>query len=406
VSVPVEAPARVRTVWWLLLASILLFIAAVVGGVVAGIRPRLDREKQLKAAAAEVATAPPRVPVIEAKASSATTERILPGDSHPLLEAAIYARTAGYLKSRRVDIGDRVKEGDLLAEISSPEIDAQLEQARATQLLTQANLERDQATSANADAELLRSRKLIARAVVTPQEHEAFLAKDRVADANVKAAESSLKMNAAAVHRLETLQSFQKVTAPFSGIITARNIDPGDLVSADTSTTSREIFHIVQMDTLRVFANVPQMSSTDVKVGQTAIVYRKDNPKQTFEGKVTRTANALDPSTRTLLTEVQVHNADGALRPGMYLQVRFLFVRQVPTVVVPAAALVTGSDGPRLLVVDAQNRVHYRVVQLGRDFGLETEILAGIDAGEKVAVNPMDQMPEGTQVQPVSMPVR
>jgi len=245
---PIEAPARVRTVWWLLLTGILLSLATLAGALVAGIRPRLKRAGELNAAATEVATSLPRVPVVNAKAASTTTERILPGDSHPLQEAALYARTAGYLKSRRADIGDRVKEGDLLAEISSPEVDAQLEQARATQLLTQANLERDQATSANADAELLRSRKLIARAVVTPQEHEAFLAKDRVADANVKAAESSLKMNAAAVHRLETLQSFQNVTAPFSGIITARNIDPGDLVSADTSTTSREIFHIVQMD--------------------------------------------------------------------------------------------------------------------------------------------------------------
>ncbi len=405
-SDPIAAPARVRTVWWLLLVGIMLSGAALAGGLVAGIRPRLDREKELNAAAAEVSTALPRVPVVDAKAASATTERVLPGDCHPLMEAALYARTAGYLKSRRVDIGDRVKEGDLLAEISSPEVDAQLEQARATQLLTLANLERDQASSALADAELLRSRRLMARQAATAQEHEGFLARDRVADANVKAAESGLKMNEANIHRLETLRSFQKVIAPFSGIVTARNFDPGDLVSADSSTTSREMFHIVQMDTLRVFANVPQMFSTDVKVGQTAIVYRRDDPKQTFAGTVTRTASALDPGTRTLLTEVQVRNPDGAMRPGMYLQVRFLFERQVPTVVVPAAALVTRSDGPKLVVLDAQDRIHYRAVQLGRDFGLETEILAGIDVREKVAVNPRDEMPEGTQVQPVALPGR
>jgi RND family efflux transporter MFP subunit len=213
-------------------------------------------------------------------------------------------------------------------------------------------------------------------------------------------------MNEANIHRLETLQSFQKVTAPFSGIVTARNFDPGDLVSADSSTTSREMFHVVQMDTLRVFANVPQMFSTDVKVGQKAVVFRRDDPKRTFSGTITRTANALDPSTRTLLTEVQVRNLDGALRPGMYLQVRFLFERQVPTVVIPAAALVTRSDGPKLVVLDAQDRVHYRAVQLGRDFGLETEILAGVEVGERVAVNPRDELPEGAQVKPVAMPAK
>jgi len=404
VSHPIEAPARVRTNWWLLLFGLLLFGAAAAGGVVYGIRPRLAQEKALNAAAAEVSAALPRVTVVDAKAASATAERVLPGDSHPLLEAAIYARTSGYLKSRRVDIGDRVKEGDLLAEISSPEVDAQLEQARATQSLILANLERDQATSVLADAELARSRKLMARQAATPQEHEGFLARDRVADANVKGAESNLKVNEAGIHRLETMQSFQKVIAPFSGIVTARNFDPGDLVSADSSTTSREMFHIVRMDTLRVFANVPQMFSTDVKVGQTAIVYRRDDPKQTFKGTITRTANALDPSTRTLLTEVQVRNPDMALRPGMYLQVKFLFERQNPTVVVPAAALVTRADGPKVVVLDAENRVHYRAVQLGRDFGLETEILAGIDVREKVAVNPRDEMPEGTRVQPVALP--
>jgi RND family efflux transporter MFP subunit len=318
----------------------------------------------------------------------------------------MYARTPGYLKSRRVDIGDRVQEGDLLAEISSPEVDAQLDQARANHLLIQANLERDQATSVLADAELLRSRRLMARQAATAQEHEGFLARDRVADANVKAAESSLRMNEANIHRLETMQAFQKVTAPFSGIVTARNFDPGDLVSADSSTSSRELFHLVQMDTLRVFANVPQMFSTDVKVGQKAVVYRRDDPKRTFAGTITRTANALDPSTRTLLTEVQVRNPDGALRPGMYLQVQFFFERQVPTVLVPAAALVTRSDGPRLVVLDAQNRVHYRAVELGRDFGFETEILAGIEVGEKIAVNPRDEMPDGTQVQPAAVPTR
>jgi RND family efflux transporter MFP subunit len=220
----------------------------------------LKRDRELEAAAAEVSASLPRVPVVDAKAASATTERVLPGDSHPLLEAAIYARTAGYLKSRRVDIGDRVMEGELLAEISSPEVDAQLEQARALELLTAANLARDQANSVLADTELTRSRRLLARQAAPQQEFETFLARDKVADANVVATEASLRVNEADIHRLETLQSYQTVAAPFSGVITARIFDPGDLVTAD-STSTREMFHLVRMDTLRVFANVPQMFS-------------------------------------------------------------------------------------------------------------------------------------------------
>jgi RND family efflux transporter MFP subunit len=400
----VDTPARGRTVWRPFLVGVVA-IATMAIALVAGIKPRLQRERELKAAAAEVSTSLPRVPVVTAKTASATAEQVLPGDSRPLLEAAIYARTAGYLKSRRVDIGDHVQQGDLLAEISSPEVDAQLEQARALQILARANLARDQASSDLADTELQRSRKLVARQTVSQQEFEGFLARDRVADANVLAAEANLRVNEANIHRLETMQSFQKVTAPFSGVITARNFDPGDLVSAD-STSTREMFHLVRTDTLRVFANVPQMFSTDVKVGQKAVVYRREDPKRTFAGTVTRTADALDVSTRTLPTEVQVLNRDGALRPGMYLQVRFLFERQVPTVLVPAAALATRSDGPRLVVLDAHNRVHHRTVQLGRDFGSESEVLAGIDPGETVVINPGDGLSEGTVVQPVALPTK
>jgi RND family efflux transporter MFP subunit len=388
----------------LLLAGI-LFAAAVAGAVVAGIKPRLQRERELKAAAATVAEALPRVPVVTAKVAETTAERVLPGDAHPLLEASLYARTGGYLKTRRVDIGDRVKAGDLLAEISAPEVDAQLEQARALLLLTRANLARDQANSDLADTELQRTRRLLARNAVPQQELETVLARDRVADSNVVATESNLRVNEADIHRLETMQSFQKVTAPFSGVITARNFDPGDLVTAD-STSTREMFHLVRMDTLRVFANVPQMFATDVKVGQKAVVYRREDPRRTFTGTVTRTADALDLSTRTLLTEVQVPNPDGALRPGMYLQVQFLFERKSPTVLVPAAALSARSDGPRVAVLDARDRVHYRTVQLGRDFGSETEVLVGVDAGETVVVNPRDELPEGSVVQRVAMPTK
>ncbi len=360
----------------------------------------------LKAEAAEVATFLPRVTVVTARTSDATTERVLPGDCHPLLEAAIYARTTGYLKARHVDIGDHVKEGDLLAEIAAPEIDAQLEQARAMQLLTRANLVRDQATEELAGIELNRSHHLLTRQAAAQQEYDAYRAQSKVAAANVKATESNLRVNQATIQRLETLQSFQKVVAPFSGVITARNVDPGDLVSADSPTSTRELFHLVQIDTLRVYVNVPQVFSTDVKVGQKAIVYRREDPKRTFVGTVTRTADALDPGTRTLLTEVQVPNQGTALRPGMYLQVKFIFDSEFSTVLIPPAALATRSDGPYLAVLDDRHRVHYRKVRLGRDYGSETEVVAGLEAGQTVVIHPGDDLPEGAELDPISPPTK
>jgi RND family efflux transporter MFP subunit len=400
-----EASGVRPTSWWPFAIGTLA-TSALAGALVAGTLPRLHRARELKAAAEEVSTALPRVTVVTAQTATAATERVLPGNCHPLLEAAIYARTTGYLKSRRVDIGDHVKAGDLLAEIATPEVDAQLDQARATLLLTQANLLRDQATEELAHIDLNRSRNLLSRQAAPQQEYDAYAAQAKIASANVKATESTLKVYQANIERLETLQSFQKITAPFSGVITARNIDPGDLISADSPTSSREMFHLVQMDTLRVFVNVPQVFSTDVKVGQKAIVYRREDPKRRFEGAITRTADALDTNTRTLLTEVQLPNEGGALRPGMYLQVTFIFERKVPTVMIPAAALATRSDGPRLGVMDDEHHVHYRKVRLGRDFGIETEVVSGVEAGETVVVHPGDDLPEGTQVEPLETPTK
>jgi RND family efflux transporter MFP subunit len=382
----------------------ILALGLLAGGIVAGFVPRLRRERELLAAAAEVSSAKPRVTVVTARAATPTAERVLPGSSQPLLEAAIYARTTGYLKNRRVDIGDHVKEGDLLAEISAPEIDAQLDQARATLLLTRANLTRDQANEELAGIELNRSRNLVGRQAAPQQELDTAVATAKVARAIVNATESNLRVNEANIERLETLQSFQKVIAPFSGIITARNVDPGALVSADSPSSTRELFHLVQMDTLRVFVNVPQVFATDVRVGQEAVVFRREDPRRTFAGKVTRTADALDPNTRTLLTEVQVPNRGGDLRPGMYLQVKFIFHRQVPTVLIPAAALATRSEGPRLATLDPGHHVHYHNVQLGRDFGQETEILAGLDPGEIIVIHPGDDLAEGIEIEPVDLP--
>jgi RND family efflux transporter MFP subunit len=208
------------------------------------------------------------------------------------------------------------------------------------------------------------------------------------------------------VQRYTDLQGFQKIAAPFPGVITARNVDPGDLITADNPSSSKEMFHVMRTDILRVFVNVPQSFAPGIRVGQDASVYLRDAPSRQFAGKLTRTADALEPNTRTLLTEVQVPNPDNALRPGMYLQVKFIFRRVSPSLRIPAAAIVVRNGPRKVAVLDAQHAGHYRDVQLGRDFGDEIEVLSGLNAGDTVVVHPGDNIPEATVVEPVPMPTK
>jgi RND family efflux transporter MFP subunit len=354
----------------------------------------------------ESAKGPPPISVALARETPPDAERTLPGNALPLAEAALYARTNGYIKSRLADIGDHVKEGELLAEIATPEIDAQLEQSRATLLQNRANLDRDKAKEVFARSEAKRYRDLVQNQGVSRQDYESAVASLGVASATVKATESTLKVNEADIQRLVALQSFEKVTAPFAGVVTARNIDTGDLVSADTPNGGREMFHVMRTDVLRVFVNVPQTFSTSVRVGQDAVVYRREDPTRMFPGKVARTADALDPNTRTLLTEVDVPNPHDALRPGMYLQVKLLFKRDVPTTMIPAAAVVTRTGGPMVGVLEDQKAVRYRPVELGRDYGAEIQVVSGLKPGDSVVIRPGDDLPEGTVVRPLPLPAQ
>lgn len=213
--------------------------------------------------------------------------------------------------------------------------------------------------------------------------------------------EAAIKVEEANVQRYTDLQRFEKITAPFPGIVTARHIDQGDLISADSTT--RELFHIMRTDVLRVFVNVPQAFATSVANGQTATVYRREEPGMRYEGKVTRTADALDSSTRTLLTQVDVPNPENVLRPGMYLQVKFVLDRKILPVLIPTAALSIHSTGPRVAVLDDQHRVHYRNVELGRDYGAEIQVIAGLQGGETIVVHPGDDIPEGAAVEPIPL---
>ncbi len=388
------SPRRAR-VWFLL--SGLFAVLGLSGALAAGIVPRIEREQQLRASAAEASTKMPRVTVVRAQAMSSTEERVLPGNALPLLEAALYPRATGYIKSRLVDIGDRVQEGQLLAVIDAPDVDDQLAQAKADLAQTTANLAKAKAEAVYASSQEQRYRRMVLTNAVSQLDYEKTVQEAGVARAAVGAMEAAIKVNEANVQRLTDLQGFEKIIAPFPGVITARHVEQGDLVSANS--TAVELFHLMRTDVLRVFVNVPQVFAGDVQVGQQAQIYRREDPRRSFTGTVTRTAEALDPATRTLLTEVQVPNPEGALQAGLYLQVKFQFQRRAPSVLVPAGALATRSNGPRLAILDEQGRVHYKTVQLGRDFGKEVEVVAGLDAGERVVVRPGDDLPEGTVVE-------
>src|SRR5262245_26413256 len=400
------APREHRWGWTRLAAGAILFGLLAAGGLAAGTIPRLNRDRAVRTQAAASAAQPQRVAVATATRVSPDAERVLPGNCLPLSEIAIYPRTTGYLKWWKADIGDRVKAGQLLAEISAPEIDAQLEQARAMLIQGKANVVRAEAQEVYAKAEEKRQEVAYKSSVGSKNDYDSAVAASGVATANVDATKAALKVDEANILRLETLVSFQKLTAPFDGVITARNIDPGALVQADTPTTTRELFHLVRTDVVRVWVYVPQTFSTTVKAGQAVTVWRREDPARTFAGTVARTADALDPNTRTLLTEVHVPNPDNALRSGMYLQVKFTFDRNVLPVTIPSAAVVVRDHGPTVAVLDANHAVHYRPVQLGRDYGATVEVVAGLHPGETVAVHPGDDLPEGTVVEPVPQPTK
>lgn len=398
---PPARPAPRRRWGWRFTAFLFLSTASLTGLASIGTVPRLRHETELAAMKSETAATRPSVSVATARRSPGYVERLLPGNSEPLYETAIAARTNGYLKRRLVDIGDRVEAGALLAEIDTPEIDDQLDQARATLAQSRANLERDKANKEYADIEIERDRRLLKRGEISREEHDRQLAMTKVATANVQATEATIQLNESDVQRLTDLQSYERITAPFRGVITVRHYDSGALITAD-NRTALPLFRMAQIDTLRVFVDVPQVDSTAIEVGQSAIVFRREAPARQFPGTVTRIANALDPNTRTMRTEVQVPNPDGALFPGMYLQVKFTIRSENAPVIIPAAALITRADGTSVGILDDENSVRYTQVQLGRDFGSEVEVTAGLAGGETVVVHPGDTIPSGTRVKPVS----
>ncbi len=351
----------------------------------AGVVTFLNRKGETDALAKETeAAAIPTVAVVRPITEPGGDELMLPGNLQAFIESPIFARTNGYLLRWTKDMGSKVQKGELLAVIDTPEVDQELSQARATREQVKSALELAK-ISADRWANLRKSDS------VSQQEADQQASGYQQALANLAAADAN-------VRRLEQLESFKNVYAPFSGVLTRRNVDPGALINSGAQATGKELFDIARVDPLRVYVSVPQAYAPSMKVGVKAAVTLQEFPGQKFIGTVARTADAIDPATRTLNTEVDVPNKDGKLLPGSFGQVHFATGTSVPRITVPVNAMLFRAEGPQVAVVDKDNKVHLRRINIGRDFGATLEILGGLDVSDQIIINPSDSLEEGQQV--------
>ncbi len=387
--------------------AILLVLVAI------GALPRLARQREALAAVREAPATHPVVSLTHAQQGEPTSVLLLPGNIEPLYSANLFARVDGYLDRRNVDIGTKVKSGQVLAVISSPEIDQQLLQARATLAQSEASLEQAKASleQAKANAELTRLTKerdlplgeqhAISQQIVDSavQSHNARVADVSAADANITAADANVTANRANVSRLLQMQSFERIIAPFDGVITERNIERGDLVTTGASATSKPLFSIAQSNTLRIQIDVPQSEAVNIKDGQKTEVDVKEQLGRAYTGTVIRNAAALNNAARTMLTEVQVDNQDASLLPGMYAQVKFTLPQQRSSLIIPTSSLVVDHTGMHVVVIDAQHTIHFVPVTIGKDMGIQVEVLSGLQGSESLVASPSDLLNEGEHVE-------
>ncbi len=314
----------------------------------------------------------------------AADQLVLPAQLQAYVESAIYARTNGYLLRWNRDMGSLVKKGELLAEIDTPEIDQELSQAKAAQQQTVAQLQLAKSTAE-------RWANLRKTDSVSQQEADQQASAYSQAIANNAAAEAN-------VRRLQQLESFKHIYAPISGVITRRNTDVGALITAGSAAQGKQLFDVAQVDPLRVFVSVPQTNAPSIRAGLPAYIELREYPGQKFTGKVVRTADSIDPATRTLLTEIDVPNHDGRLLPGAYAEVHFAVPVQITRMSVPVNALMFRPEGPRVAVVGADRKVHLKAIIIGRDFGTKVEILGGLDPNDQIVLNPADSLQDGQEV--------
>ena len=375
----VEAGKRPRKRWLGLAIAVLVIVALLVSGIWSRVRARAT----LNAETARMAL--PAVAVVSPKQTAPAEEIILPGNVQPFITSPIYSRTNGYLKKWYFDIGAHVKQGQLLAVVDTPEVDQQLQQSLSNLNTAKANL---------------------TLAEITKNRYEGLLKKNAVSQQDAdnavgtyNANKAIVDANQANVKQLQALQSFEKIYAPFDGIVTARNTDIGDLINSGSSSTARtDLFHISQPDKLRVYVNVPEEYSQGIKVGMTADLSLAEFPGRKFQGKLVRTAEAINMTTRTLLIEIEVDNPTGTLLTGSYAEVHLRVATQASTLLLPVNALLFRSEGLRAGVVK-DGKVVLTALTAGRDFGNQIEIVSGLKPDDQVIINPPDSLVSGQQVQ-------
>jgi RND family efflux transporter MFP subunit len=360
----------------------LLFVLALLAAVGYGVYNRHQHETALVEKTDQEAI--PTVSVMHPSVGSKADELVLPGSVQAFVETPIYSRTNGYLRKWYFDIGSHVKKGQLLAVIETPETDQQLLQSRA-------ELERQQANAQLAGTTSDRWQSLLAKHAVSQQEADQ-------AKSNYIAAQAAVDASRANVKRLEELQGYERITAPFDGVITARNTDIGDLIDAGSgSSNPRELFHLAAVDKMRVYSAVPEVYANRVKDGGSAFITQDSTPGEKFVGNIVRNANAIDRTTRTLNVEIDLDNKAGLLRPGAYVFAHFNMPGAPNTFTIPSNALLTRAEGPRVAVVNG-NRVHLAPVKLGHDYGDSVEVLSGITTADAIILDPADSLAEGAQV--------
>lgn len=381
----------------ILVAGILAL--CLLGLFVLGWLPHLAAEHQADADAAAAFSGPPAVTVARPKVEEVSKDVILPCDIKANQQAALYARATGYLKQWNFDIGSHVKKGQLLAVISAPDVDAQLvetkaalEQARATVVKAEADVD-----VANTDYQRYLKSQATNPGSVSPEDVDAKRGAYEDAVGALKVAKATVEQDVASVQQLAVLQGFEEVTAPFSGTITARNYDVGALITASNTAAGTELFDIADTDTLRVFVNVPQTYATNIRIGQPGYLTVRNYGNRVFQGTVTRTAGALDQTTRTIPFEVDFDNSGGLLYPGMYGQARLPTSEPTPPLTIPSSALIFNAAGTQVALV-RDGKIHLQKIVVGRDLGDQLEITSGISADDLVVANPGERLTEGVDV--------
>ena len=374
---PPDRSARRRRVW-LLLIAVLVLATALAFGIASHVR-QMRAQEDFAAKMSEVS-----VEFVRVHQNDKPVELVLPANIEAVHQTTLFARATGYIARWLVDIGDTVTEGQLLAEIVAPDLDQELAQAQHQLQQARANYEIAQLTA-------VRWEQLWQKQVVSKEENDT----DQAA---YRAAEATMNADQANVERLMALEAFKNVTAPFAGRITARLIDIGTLVSAGSGSAGTTLYQIAQTNPLNIFVNVPQSNAPDIHDGLAAKLLVNEYPNRNFEARVTRTAAALDPASRTLNTELQIPNDDGALYAGMYAYVKFTLSDGNGPIIIPANAFVFKTEGPQVATLTKDDRIHWQKIQVGRDFGTEMEVLSGLEDGSAVVVNPTDDLTEGLRV--------